>query len=172
MSHPDTGLYIGTVEDNTIDRDGCIGIKIPALGGTFPARLTAPMAGDARGMVFLPEKNDQVLVAAVLGSDVRWAVIGSVWSRNEKPPVTNGDGKNDTKIIKTRGGNVIRMTDTDNDERIEITDKTGTNTISIGTKNNEITIKAAGAVSIKGKTVTLEATNGDVTVTGQKIYLN
>ena len=79
MSPHGTGFYVGTVESNKLDQDGCIGVKIPALGGTFTARVAAQLAGDNRGVVLLPEKNDQVLVAYVLGSDVEWAVIGSLW---------------------------------------------------------------------------------------------
>ncbi len=140
MNEPFAALYVGTVESNKLDQDGCIGISIPALGGTFAARIVAQMAGDQRGVQFLPEQGDQVLVAAVTGSDVKWAVIGSVWSRNEKPPAANSDGKNDSKIIKTRGGNQIRLIDKNDDETIEIVDKTGKNTISIRTKTNAIAI--------------------------------
>lgn len=167
MNQPGTSLYVGTVESNKLDKDGCIGISIPALGGTFQARVAAQMAGDTRGVVFLPEQHDQVLVAAVMGSDVKWAVIGGVWSRNEKPPETNSDGKNDTKIIKTRGGNVIRLIDKDDDQSIEITDKDGKNTISIKTKTNAITIASTdGSITLKAKSIHMEATDGDVVVKG------
>jgi uncharacterized protein involved in type VI secretion and phage assembly len=173
MSQPGAGLYVGTVDSNKLDQDGCIGISIPGLGGTFQARVVAQMAGDKRGIVFLPEKNDHVLVAAVLGSDVKWVVIGSLWSRNEKPPETNGDGENDTKIIKTRGGNVIRLIDKDGDESIEIADKTGKNRISIKTKANTMTIESTeGSISLLAKSIDIQATDGNVTIQGGQVHLN
>jgi uncharacterized protein involved in type VI secretion and phage assembly len=173
MTGPDTGLYVGTVESNKLDQDGCIGINIPALGGTFPARVAAFMAGNNRGLQFLPEERDQVLVAAVTGSDVKWAVIGSVWSRNEKPPAANSDGKNDRKIIKTRGGNEIRLIDKDGDETIEIVDKTGDNIISIKTKTNAIAISSKdGTISLEAKSVSIKATGGNVSIEGKEVRLN
>lgn len=167
MNHPATRLYVGLVESNKVDQDGCISVKIPALGATFAARLVSQLAGDSRGSVLLPEKNDQVLVATVLGSDVGWVVVGSMWSRNEKPPETNSDGKNNVKLIKTRGGNVIRLIDKDGDEGIEITDKTGKNKISIQTKNNVVSIESTdGSINLSAKSISIKATKGDVTITG------
>ena len=167
MNHPNSCMYVGVVESNKLDQDGCIGVKISALGGTFRARVVSQMAGDARGAVLLPEKDDQVLVASVLGSDVDWAVVGSLWSRNEKPPETNKDGKNDVKLIKTRGGNVIRLIDKDGDEGIEITDKTGKNKISIQTKDKIVSVESIeGSISLKAKSISITATDGDVTIKG------
>jgi uncharacterized protein involved in type VI secretion and phage assembly len=173
VNQPGTSLYVGTVESNKLDQDGCIGVEIPALGGTFMARVTAQLAGDDRGVVLLPEKGDQVLVACVQGADVEWAVIGSLWSRNEKPPVTNSDGKNDVKLIKTRGGNVIRLIDKDGDEGIEITDKTGKNKIRIETKNNAVSLESTnGSVRLLAKSIFIEATDGDVEIKGRNVKLN
>jgi uncharacterized protein involved in type VI secretion and phage assembly len=167
MNQPGTGLYVGTVESNKLDQDGCIGVKIPALGATFKARVAAPLAGSDRGVVLLPEQNDQVVIACVVGADAEWAVLGSLWSRNEKPPVSNGDGKNDVKVIKTRGGNVIRLIDKDGDEGIEITDKTGKNKISIQTKTNAVSIASTdGSISLKARSIDIEATGGDVKIKG------
>src|SRR6185436_885476 len=101
-------------------------------------------------------------VATVHGSDVDWAVIGSMWSRNEKPPETNGDGKNDVKLIKTRGGNVIRLIDKDGDEGIEITDKTGKNKVSIQTKNKVVSIDSTdGSINLTAKSISIKATDGE-----------
>ena len=71
MNHPATRLYVGLVESNKVDQDGCISVKIPALGATFAARLVSQLAGDSRGTVLLPEKNDQVLVATDSGNTVQ-----------------------------------------------------------------------------------------------------
>jgi uncharacterized protein involved in type VI secretion and phage assembly len=159
------GVYIGTVDSNKVDQDGCISIKIPSVG-TFAARVVTSMAGDQRGAVLLPEQGDQVLVMPVFGSDVQWAMLGSLWSRNDKPPETNSSGANDVKVIKTRGGSVIRFVDKDGDERIEIADKTGNNTITIATKTNTITITAGDAIKLSSKAVTIEATSGDLVLKG------
>jgi hypothetical protein len=103
---------------------------------------------------------------------VEWAVLGAVWSRNDKPPETNSGGANDVKTITTRGGSIIRFVDTDKDEKIEIVDKTGNNKITIETKTKTITIAATEAINVSAKAVTIEATNGDLVLKGKKVQIN
>jgi uncharacterized protein involved in type VI secretion and phage assembly len=172
MNAGTSALYVGSVEDNSLDADGCIKISLPPLGGSFLARVTTQMAGKGRGVLFLPEVGDQVLVASVLGSDVKWAVIGSLWSRNEMPAETNGDGKNDQKILQTRSGNVIRLIDSDGDERIEIADSSGNNTITISTKSNKVTVTAADSIGLSANSISIEATNGDLVLKGTRVMIN
>ena len=55
-----------------------------------------PMAGKERGAYFLPEVDDEVLVAFERG-DMRFPyVVGSLWNGKDKAPASNGDGKNDS----------------------------------------------------------------------------
>lgn len=158
------GVYMATVESNKLDGEGRIEISLPGIAGKagpYPARIASFMAGDKRGAVFLPEKNDQVLVAFVNGSPNDPVVIGCLWSSKDKPPETNADEQNDVKLIRTRSGNEIRLTDKGGEEKIEITSDNGKITI----KGKQITLD--GDVQITGK---LEVGNGPkTTINGNEI---
>ena len=160
------GVYLAIVDSNKLDGEGRIGISIPHSdkAGSYPARLASLMAGDQRGVLFLPEKGDEVLVAFINGLPGAPVVVGSLWSRADKPPESNSDGKNDVKLIKTRGGNEIRLTDQSGGERIEITGKGGKTRIRLDIAKETIEITASGGITLKGSKITLDG-NVDVTKT-------
>jgi len=160
------GVYLAIVDSNKLDAEGRIGIAIPHSdrAGSYPARLASLMAGDQRGVLFVPEKGDEVLVAFVNGLPDVPVVIGGLWSRVDKPPEPNADGKNDVKLIKTRGGNEIRLTDRSGGERIEITGKGAKTRITLDIASDKIEITANGGVTIKGSKITLDG-NVDITKT-------
>ncbi|MDW4909511.1 phage baseplate assembly protein V [Streptomyces sp. ADMS] len=146
------GVAIGIVTNNR-DPDGLGRVKValPWLADdaeTDWARVAVPMAGAGRGFSFLPEVDDEVLVAFEHGNPEVPYVVGALWNGKDRPPVTNGDGRNDTRAITSRSGHVIRLVDTDRDERIEIVDRSAGNSIVISTKDNRITITATADVVI------------------------
>jgi uncharacterized protein involved in type VI secretion and phage assembly len=148
-------MYVGVVETVALDAHGCLKVRIPVLNGIFDCRVAMPMAGAGRGMAFLPEKADQVLVAGVMGSDVEFVMLGGLWSANAQPPELAGAQTNDTKVIRTRGGNEIRLIDAEGEERIEIRAQRITlqgDVTVIGSL--EVTIEGSGArTKITGNTI-------------------
>jgi len=166
-------LHVGVVESVELDASGCIRVRIPALNGIFDCRVAMPLAGAGRGMVFLPEQADQVLLGSVSGSDVEFVLLGSLLSANVAPPGLDGALTNDTKLIQTRGGNLIRLMDTDGDESIEITTKNQQrirfsakdDSVEISTRDGGVKVCAKGdTISIKARAMTLD---GDVHVRGE-----
>jgi uncharacterized protein involved in type VI secretion and phage assembly len=136
------------------------------------ARVATPAGGAERGLYFLPEVDDEVLVAFEHGDPRFPYVVGSLWNANAPPPAEATD-TNDKRSLTSRSGHVIRLDDTDGEEKIEIVDKSESNSIVISTSDNTITITADADITIeaKGKLV-LEgsggveiASGGDVTVT-------
>jgi uncharacterized protein involved in type VI secretion and phage assembly len=112
------------------------------------------MAGKDRGLYLLPEVDDEVLVAFEFGSVDRPFVVGSLWNGKDNTPATNDDGKNDIRMLKSRSGHIIRLTDKQGEETIEIIDKSAKNSIVIAAKDNSIKISADADISItsaKGK---------------------
>ena len=146
---------------------GRVKVKYPWLSEEdegYWARIAAPMAGKDRGLYFLPEVNDEVLVAFEQG-DWRFPyVLGALWNGHDAPPEKNGDGKNDVRVIKSRSGHLVRLTDTDGKEKIEIIDKTQQNSIVFDTAKNTITISA-------DKDIKLSATQGTIKLDAQKIEI-
>lgn len=139
------GVAIGVVISNALDSAGRIEIALPTFAGkgtVYRARLAAPMTGNDRGLFFLPEKDDEVLVAFEGGDLNRPCVIGALWSSRDLPPST----KPDQRMMKSRTGHIIRLDDTGGKEKIEIIDKSGNNLIAIDTATGTITIKAKKVV--------------------------
>lgn len=173
------GVTVGVVSNNK-DPDGLGRVKLtlPWLADGFEtdwARVAAPMAGAARGFYALPEVDDEVLVGFQHGRPDLPFVLGSLWNGKDKPPEDNGDGKNDRRSLTSRSGHVIRLTDTSGEEKVEIIDKGGANSLVIDTAKNTVTISADTDVVIraaKGKLtlsgeqgVEIAAKSGDVKIT-------
>ena len=57
------------------------------------------MAGPARGLYVLPEVDDEVLVGFEHGRPDAPFVLGALWNGKDKPPESNGDGKNDRRSL-------------------------------------------------------------------------
>jgi phage protein D/phage baseplate assembly protein gpV len=167
----DGKVVVGLVLDNQ-DPDGLgrVKINLPGLSEDESghwARVAAPMAGGGRGMFFLPEKDDEVLVAFEQGDITRPYVLGALWNGEDKPPESNSDGQNNVRLIKSRSGHSIRFDDTAGAEKIEIIDKSGENSVTIDTQSNSISIKSAqdvvieapqGKISLRAKNVEVKST--------------
>ncbi|MBW2661782.1 MAG: phage tail protein, partial [Deltaproteobacteria bacterium] len=126
------------------------------------ARVASPMAGKERGIYFLPEVDDEVLVAFEHG-DIRFPyIIGALWNGKDVPPTKNDDGKNNIRIIKSRSGHIISLNDEDGKEKIEIIDKSEKNSIIFDTAENTITITT-------DKDITLSAPQGTIKLDAQNV---
>jgi phage protein D/phage baseplate assembly protein gpV len=156
------GVVVGLVLDNQ-DPDGLgrVKINLPAASDDeigHWARLATPMAGPERGMFFLPEKDDEVLVAFEQGDITRPYVLGALWNGKDKPPASNAD----LRLIKSRSGHLVRLDDSNGAEKVQIIDKSGDNSVTIDTASNTITIASA-------QDVVIEAPHGRISLSAQSI---
>jgi uncharacterized protein involved in type VI secretion and phage assembly len=163
-----SGVVVGVVTNNR-DPDGMgrVKVRFPWLSDQDEsnwARVASPMAGKERGCYFLPEVDDEVLVAFEHG-DVRFPyVVGALWNGKDAPPATNDDGKNSVRVIKSRSGHVVRLTDEDGKEKIEIVDKSTKNSIVFDTSQNTITITS-------DKDIVLAAAQGTIKLDAQQVEI-
>jgi len=170
------GVMTAIVTQND-DPDGQCRVKVRYPWHANPradywARLAMPMAGKDRGVVFIPEAGDEVLVAFA-GDDLRFPfVIGSLWNAQNPPPENNGDGKNNKRLIKSRKGHRL-LFDDGTPGAVELAlqggkkvvlDNTGVrleddkgNLVKIDSSRSAIEIKAAGALTIKAASISIEA---------------
>ena len=196
--NPINGVAIAIVRDN-LDPDGLARVRVSfpwhsRPEDTYWARLAAPMTGKGFGTYFLPEVNDEVLVAFERG-DLRFPyVVGSLWNGNDKPPVSNSDGRNDIRTIRTRKGHALRFEDgakgrlqlelndgkaiTIDDAGITIDAGNG-NRIVIGSASGATTIEAASTLRLRAPQIALEASGaldikagGTLTLRGSMILIN
>lgn len=170
---PVMGLLVGIVTDNQDpDEQGRVKVKYPALSGEHAstwARVVAPGAGPERGIEFLPEVNDEVLVGFEQG-DVHYPyVLGGLWNGKDAPPKKSGavigGGRVEQRIIRSRTGHTVTLDDSDGGGGITIEDKNG-NKVVLDTGANALTIEIGGNVSVKAKgNLNLEA-QGQIAIKG------
>jgi len=185
------GVVVGQVTDLN-DPDGLARIKVkyPTLWASGSecesnwARLVTPMAGAERGIEFIPEIHDEVLVAFENNDVNHPYILGSLWDARDKPPLPTTEavkgGTVNKRIIKSRSGHTIILDDSKGEEEISIIDKTEDNSIVIKSSDNsisinskaDITIEGKANLTLKGKTVSIEATQGgDMSLKGNKVNL-
>jgi uncharacterized protein involved in type VI secretion and phage assembly len=162
------GVVVGIVTNNRDPQGmGRVKVKLPHLCDADEsdwARIVAPMAGKERGIYFLPELDDEVLVAFEHGNPRLPLILGAMWNGKDSPPAKNDDGKNDVRVIRSRSGHLIRFTDRDHAEKIEIIDGSGKNSLVFDTAANLVEIKS-------GKDITLSAASGTIKLHAQKIEI-
>jgi len=183
------GVVIGIVTNNQDPHGlGRVKVKFPWLSTEDEsawARIAAPMAGQGRGFYYLPEVNDEVLVAFEHGDIHRPYILGGLWNGRDTPPkknreVVGGGGRVEQRIIKSRAGHTITLDDSDGHPSITIVDKTGNNRIIINSQDNSLklqaqgnlTFEARGKVTIKGQAGVEITSSGNVDIKGATINLN
>jgi phage baseplate assembly protein V len=164
-----SGVAVGLVVDNQDPQGlGRVRLKFPTLSDDeigHWARVAVLMAGAERGTFFLPEVDEEVLVAFEQGDITRPYVLGGLWNSVDKPPEANADGQNNLRLVKSRSGHLIRLDDSAGAEKIEILDSSGNNSITLDTASNTITIVAVGDV-------TIEAPQGTLKLSAQTIEIS
>lgn len=110
------GVVVGIVTDNDDpDRQGRVKLRFPSLSADYEshwARVAAPGNGASRGMVWIPEVNDEVLVAFEGGDRQRPFVVGGLWNGSDTPPPIEVDnGKLNGRHFVSRDGNQVYMWD-------------------------------------------------------------
>ncbi len=163
------GVAIGIVTNNKDPDDlGRVRVTFPWFSDDDEsewARVTSLMAGNNRGMFFLPEVDDEVLVAFEQGDMRRPFIIGALWNGVDVVPEEfSNDGENNVRFIKSRSGHLIKLDDTDGSEKIEILDVEAKNSIVIDTAENTITITA-------DKDIVLNAEQGKITLNAQDVEI-
>jgi uncharacterized protein involved in type VI secretion and phage assembly len=147
------------VDNNDPEKLGRVQVKFPWLSGTptYWSRVSQVHAGGDHGQYWLPEVNDEVLVAFEHGDADYPVVIGQMYNSTDKPNDAFPDDQNNKKAILTRSGHQILFDDTSGSESIQITNKDGDNKIILDVAGPGITIETKGSVSIKGGNVAIEA---------------
>ncbi len=175
------GVYPALVTDiKDPDGQGRVKIKLPwspdNSGGGYEAwaRLALLMAGNNRGTWFIPDQNDEVLVAFAGGDPRHPFVIGTLWNGQDTPPESmDGAGNNFKKTIRSRNGVKITLDDSDGRESLTLetpagqkaTLKDGPGAVEIQDSNGNsikleasgITVRAAAKVTVQAATVEVNA---------------
>lgn len=156
-------------------------------------RVSTLMAGSEQGFFFMPEVEQEVLVAFVNADVNAPIIIGALWNTNSLPPQESDDGKNNIRKIRSRSGHEIVfddndegsaqkleissssghkiiLDDTSGSEKISIEDKSG-GKIELDASSNKISIISSMDVAIEATNIGIEA-SGELTLKGALIKIN
>jgi len=188
---PDVGFTLSTlvpaVVTNNKDPDNLGRIKVkfvhaPQSQGkdleSAWARLVTLGGGANRGMVMLPEVNDEVLIGFENADPRRPVVLGGLFSKKASLPAANdivgGDGKVDYRRITSRTGHLIEIADTlkDPNSHILLKLKDGQHRIRLGMDRCDIEMPAGKPFLLKVGNASIEITaSGDINIKGVNINL-
>jgi phage protein D len=163
---PIYGVVVAIVTNNDDpDQQGRVKLKFPWLADDYEsdwARLTQLGAGPSAGAVFIPEVNDEVLVAFEFGDVRRPYVVGSLYNGQDKPSLGSGlfsGGKVKRSGFVSRKGHRLVFFDDDGKSGIALI--SSDNKVRVALKQNgpEIHIYCEGKVTIESQ--------GDMKLTSQ-----
>jgi uncharacterized protein involved in type VI secretion and phage assembly len=180
---PIYGVVIATVTGTDDPQNqGRVKLRFPWLSDEYQsdwARLVGAGAGQDRGIAFIPELDDEVLVAFERG-DVRSPfVLGGLWSGMFAPPqadhLRNG-GSIEQRVIQSRLGHHITLSDVDGKDGIAMLSKDGSygvsvkvgeDTVELKTPGCTVEMKVDGSVTVKGRTIEISGTSISIKADGQ-----
>ena len=178
-----SGLVVGVVDGlKDPDARGRVSVSLPTAADQAKsawARVALPGAGTSRGQMFLPNVGDEVLVGFENDDVARPVVIGGLYSAKNQPPSSTlvSDGRLVGHVIRTSTGHQILLSEDQAEDQqfIELLVAQGQQKLRLGRKGVELvadggvplTIKVGessiafdgkGAITLKGSTITLDAT--------------
>jgi Rhs element Vgr protein len=181
------GLQIGIVTElaGDPDKEHRIRVKVPLAGmdeqGVW-ARVATLDAGDQRGTVFRPEKDDEVVLGFLHDDPAQPVVLGMLHSSAKAPPITptddndekgyvsrsklalRFDDKKKVAVLETPGGN--RLTLSDDDGGVKLEDQNGNSIvlnkdgIALTSEKKAVAIKAKSDLKVEAMNAEIKATSG------------
>lgn len=140
---------------------GRVKVRFPWLPGYEPwARVATLMAGLDGGTFFIPQQEEEVLVAFNHGYVNEPYIVGSLWNGRDKPHEMTAKDPIHQRAIRTPEGHELAFDDSAHS--ITITNPNGAK-VTLTPEKIELVIGSASIVLQKG---------GDITLKGETITLN
>jgi len=173
--------------------EGRVQVRVPSMPSIEPwARVCSVGAGSGRGFAWIPQIDDEVLVAFAQNDPSGAYVLGGLWSTRDRPPLTLPTDFLIKRTIKTgvsaAPGHEVEFDDalqsitiksstlqtvTIDPLKIELKNTAGTLSIKMDNATQTISIQAAvkielkaAQISIEGLTIDLKGTNINVQAAG------
>jgi uncharacterized protein involved in type VI secretion and phage assembly len=155
------------------DKQGRVKVTLPwsvdGKGARYEAwaRLATMLGGNNRGSWFIPDVDDEVLVAFEHGDSRRPYVLGGLWNGSDRAPESmDGAGNNYRKVLRSRNGVKVTLDDQDGQEKLvletpggqKVTLKDGPGAVTVEDSNgNSVKLEAAGITLTAAAKVTINA---------------
>ncbi len=182
-------LVVGIVTNNNDpEKLGRVKVTFPTLSAEDEstwARVVTPGGGPKRGMQWLPEVDDEVLLGFELDDHTRPLVFGGMWNRTDQPPkpdVVSG-GAVASRLLVSRKDSRLVFTDDPTPTvdlelaggkckvHLEDSESSVAGDQKLVVSATEIEIKATGKLTLSGATVDITASSA-LTQSGKPIKLN
>lgn len=139
---------IGVVTDrDDPTAQGRLRLSFPWMNGDQPsawAPVVAPMAGQDRGLWFMPEVGDEVMVAFEQGDFDHPFVLGYLWNGVDTPP----SNEPQERVIVTPGGHELRFHDKDGAKQVQLKTSSGLKVL-LDEVAKTISLETPGMISVK-----------------------
>lgn len=178
------GLVIGVVTDNAdLTKNGRVKVKYAGLPEDVEsnwARVMTTGSGNNRGVVFLPEVDDEVLVGFEGNDTRRPVVLGSLFSKKnllpEKTKLLGPGNKVNYRRITSRLGHIIEFADgltpMTQHVLVQLGGSATTHKLRLGADRFDIEVAMGKPVLIKAGMAKFEITEtGDVNIEGKNINI-
>jgi uncharacterized protein involved in type VI secretion and phage assembly len=175
----DTGDYRVKVRYPTLPNGGADGEE------SFWCRIVSHMAGKDRGIFWLPEVEDEVLVCFLNGDFNQGVILGAFWGGHDKPIYSNKDAagkvtenafqgkheakKNDLRVFRSRVGHQLVFNDNASEPRVALHSKQKHRIVLDDKDNAPTQIEIYDGkeenyilIDTKNKKITIESKTGDM----------
>jgi phage protein D len=162
------GVVVAIVTD-TSDPAGAgrVKLRFPTQSADYVsswARVAAPGNGPGRGLVWIPEVNDEVLVAFEQGDRERPFVLGGLWNGQDAPPPIEIDGgRLQARRLVSREKNEVYLNDRNDDSSLGL--KTGRDEVVLHLSATDREMKGTS----QGKIVLAADSDIEITATGRVV---
>jgi uncharacterized protein involved in type VI secretion and phage assembly len=175
------GLVVGVVTDNNDpDSGGRVKVRYTGVNGQIEspwARVVTLGAGPARGAVFNPEVNDEVLVGFEHGDTRRPVVIGGLFSQQNTLPTGStyvAEGQVNYRRIASRKNHIVEFADGAEPSQQHVLLQLGTaaHKLRLGADRFDIEVGEGKGLTIKSGSAKFDISpTGDVTIEGNNITI-
>lgn len=183
-SLPDGFAIAPGIVTNNLDliSEGRVQVRIPSIPAMEPwARVPALGGGSGRGFVWIPQIDDEVLVAFAQNDASAAYVLGGLWSTADRPPLTLQTDFLTKRVIKTglAGGlghevefddalQAITITSSTKQKvtidplQIKIANTAGTLSIALDNTSQTVTIQSALKIELKATQISIEGVQVEI----------
>ena len=183
-----SGLVVGIVTNNDDpEKLGRVRVKFPTLSQDDESawcRIATPGGGRDRGLQWIPEVDDEVLVGFELDDTSRPVLLGGLWNRKDMPPapVPVGGGAVQQRRLVSRADS-RRVFDDDKSEihlslggtpcllTLEKSESSLVGDQKLVVTATQIEVKATSKLTLSGAQIEINA-SGPLTASGKPIKLN
>lgn len=174
------GLVVGMVSaiENDPEAAGRVKVSLPGLDTTIEsqwARLAVLGGGAERGMVFLPEVGDEVLVGFEGGDVRRPVVLGGLFGKKDKIPTSLVEqGAVAHRRLTSRLGHVVELADGSGakEQHIRLALAGGAVSLRLGKDRADLALPSGVPLKIASGSSSIELDgNGAITLSGTTIAI-